>query len=73
MIRRRLHEHGINDRWARLRETLAGQVRVTATFRRADGRALHLRKATEAETGPMAIYQALGVNPSPGGVSKMLV
>jgi hypothetical protein len=29
-----------------LRETLAGQVRVTATFRRPDGRALHVRKAT---------------------------
>jgi transposase len=73
LIRRRLHEQGINDSWAMLRETLAGQVRVTATFRRPDGRALHVRKATEAETGQMKIYQALGVNPSPGGVTKMLV
>jgi hypothetical protein len=73
LIRRHLHAQGINDSWARLRETLAGQVRVTATFRRPDGRALHVRKATEAETGQMTIYQALGVDPSPGGVTKLLV
>ena len=73
LIRRHLHAQGINDSWAMLRETLAGQVRVTATFRRPDGRALHVRKATEAETGQMTIYQALGVDPSPGGVSKMFV
>ena len=73
LIRRRLHEQGINDSWAMLRETLTGQVRVTATFRRPDGRALHVRKATEAETKQMTIYQALGVDPSPGGMTKMLV
>lgn len=73
LIRRRLHEQGINDSWSMLRETLTSQVRVTATFRRPDGRALHVRKATEAETRQRAIYQALGVDPSPGGVTKMLV
>jgi len=73
LIRRHLHAQGINDSWARLRETLSGQVRVTATFRRPDGRALHVRTATAAETGQMTIYQALGVDPSPGGVTKLLV
>jgi transposase len=73
LIRRRLHEQGLHDSWARLRETLNGQVRVTATFRRPDGRALHVRKATQAEPGQRQIYQALGVDPSPGGVSKMII
>jgi transposase len=73
LIRRHLQAQGINASWAMLRETLAGQVRVTATFRRPDGRALHVRKATEAEAGQMTIYQALGVDPSPGGVTKLLV
>jgi len=73
LIRRRLHEQGIHDSWASLRAMLNGQVRVTATFRRPDGRALHVRKATQAEPGQRQIYQALGVNPSPGGVSKLLV
>ncbi|MFW5724294.1 MAG: hypothetical protein ACOCWF_06990 [Halochromatium sp.] len=73
VIRQRLREQGIHDSWTLLRETLSSQQRVTATFRRPDGRAWHVRKATEAETGQRAIYQALGVDPSPGGVSKMLV
>ena len=73
MIRQRLREHGITDRWATLREILAGQCRVTATFRRADGRTLHVRKATCAEPAQLAIIQALGSEPSPGGVQKMIV
>jgi transposase len=73
VIRQRLRAQGIHDSWPLLRETLSSQVRVTATFRRPDGRAWHVRKATEAEPAQRAIYQALGVDPSPGGVSKMLV
>ena len=52
---------------------LNGQVRVTATFRRPDGRALHVRKTTQAEPEQERIYQALGVDPCPGGVPKMIV
>ncbi len=43
LIRRRLRAHGITDRWATLRDILAGQCRVTANFRRADARTLHVR------------------------------
>jgi hypothetical protein len=73
LIRRRLHAHGISERWSTLRDSLAGQCRVTATFRRADGRTLHVRKATRAEPAQLAIIQALGSDPSPGGIQKMLV
>ena len=73
LIRRRLRAQGISDSWSTLRATLAGQCRVTATFRRPDGRTLHVRKATQAEAGQLQIYQALGLDPSPGGVKKMLV
>ena len=73
LIRRRLREHAITDSWSTLRATLTGQCRVTATFRRPDGRTLHVRKATQAEAGQLQIYQALGLDPSPGGVKKMLV
>ena len=47
--------------------------RVTVTFRRGDGRTLHVRKATRAETDQKAIYDALGIDPAPGGVRKMIV
>ena len=43
------------------------------TFRRGDGRTLHVRKATRAETDQKAIYDALGIDPAPGGVRKMIV
>lgn len=73
LIRRRLRAHGISERWSTLRDLLAGQCRVTATFRRADGRTLHVRQATRAEPAQLAIIQALGSDPSPGGIQKMLV
>ena len=47
------------------------QQRVTAVFRREHGRSLHVRKATRAETGQQAIYDALGIDASHGGVRKL--
>jgi transposase len=73
LIRRRLREHGMEARWSTLRDTLASQCRVTATFQRADGRTLHVRKATRAEPDARAIYQALNLNPAPGGIVKLIV
>ncbi len=73
VIRRRLHAHGEHASWRSLRHTLEGQQRITATFRRPDGRVLHVRKATRAEPNQRAIYEALGINTAPGGVKKMIV
>ncbi len=56
-----------------IRRILAGQCRVTASFRRTDGRALHVRKATQAEPDQAAIYRALNLNPAPGGTTKTIV
>ena len=72
-IRRRLAAQGENRSWSGLRDILEGQQRVTATFRRKDGRTLHVRKATRAEQPQEAIYRALGADPAPGGVRKMVV
>ena len=73
LIRRRLKTKGINDSWSTLRNTLCGQSRLTATFTCADGRTLHVRKATRAEPQQLRIYQALGINPAPGGIQKTLI
>ncbi len=73
VIRKRLKQRGEASSWTTLRRILEGQQRVTVTFRRKDGRTLHVRKATRAETDQKAIYDALGVDPSPGGVRKMIV
>jgi transposase len=75
LIRRRLKERDINanSSWRTLREIMRTQCRVTASFRRADGKALHVRKATRAEPEQMTIYRTLKVNPAPGGISKTIV
>ena len=64
VIRRRLRQHGQSESWTLLRRILNGQQRITATFRRADDCALHVRKATVAETAQREIYQALGISES---------
>ena len=73
VIRTRLRGHGNPASWTTLRRILDGQQRVTATFRRPDGRALHVRTTTQAEPGQRDIYEALGVDPHPGGVRKTLI
>ena len=73
VIRKRLRQRGDTSSWTTLRRILEGQQRVTVTFRRKDGRTLHVRKATRAEPDQRAIYDALGVDPAPGGVRKMIV
>jgi transposase len=72
-IRRQLSGSGRQDSWKRIRQIMNNQQRITATFRRQDGRTLHIRKATRAESEQKSIYDSLGIDPSPGGVSKMIV
>lgn len=71
--RRKLELAGDPVSWTRLREILSVQQRVTATFRQRDGRTLHVRKATTAEPALRRIYQALGIEVSPGGMQKLTV
>ena len=73
LIRSRLRAHGEHASWTTLRRTLQGQQRVTATFRCPDGRTLHVRTATQAEPEQRALYDALGVDPHPGGVRKTII
>lgn len=71
-IRRRLKVRGIDVSWSGLREILAVQRRVTASFTQRDGRTLHVRKATRPEPDLVRIYDALGLDPLPGGVQKLI-
>ena len=73
VIRTRLRKHGEHASWSTLRRILEGQQRVTATFRRPDGRTLHVRTTTQAEPEQRAIYDALGIDPQPGGVRKTII
>ena len=73
IIRHRLHKHDITGSWNSLRKIFSKQQRITAVFRRTDGRTLHVRKTSRAEPAHLEIYRALGVNPSPGSTKKMIV
>ncbi len=73
VIQTGLPEGGEQASWTTLRGRLAGQHRVTTVTRRADGRTLIVCKATQAEAGQQAIYDALGVSASPGRVRKIIV
>ena len=72
LLRTQLKKAGIDDSWATIRKTLAVQRRVTTSLRRRDGRTIHVRKSTTAEPALMAIYQALAINPTPGGTKKLI-
>ena len=73
IVRRHLRERGETASWTALRDRLAPRCRVTATFRCADGRALHLRKATALEPHQKPIYDALGIDPDAGGFVRKLI
>ena len=71
VIRRRLAERADGPirctSWTTLKRILGGRQRVTTTFKRADGRTVHVRKATRAEPQQQAILDALGITSSTGG------
>lgn len=72
-VRRRLRENADTASWTSLRHRLATRRRVIATFRCADGRTLHLRKATALEPLQKPIYHTLGIDPDAGGCIRKLI
>ena len=72
VIRKQLGQADLHQSWSSLRDTLSVQRRVTTSLRQRDGRTLNLRKSTVAEPDLMQIYQALHINPAPGGTKKLV-
>lgn len=72
-IRFRLKASGIHLGWNGLRRELEGQDRVTVELKRADGKTLHIRKASRPEPRQQVIYQALGISDRPGRTEKTLI
>jgi transposase len=70
-IRKKLKAQGTPASWTTLREVLAVQQRITATFRQRDGRTLNIRKTTVAEKTLKEIYEKLGISATPGGIQKL--
>jgi hypothetical protein len=72
-IRLQLKAKGVNDAWDTVRETLAGQQRITTTLKRRDGRTVHIRKATRPEAHHQNIGEILGLSANPGGTHRIVV
>ena len=60
VIRTRLRQAGEHASWTTLRRILEGQQRITATFRRADGRTLHCAQGDPRRTAPAGNLRCLG-------------
>jgi len=71
-IRFQLKAADIHLSWAGIRRELAGQDRVTVTLTGADGKTIHIRKATRAEPRQQVIYDALGISDRPGRTEKTI-
>ena len=69
-IRLQLKAKGIDDAWDTVRETLAGQQRITVTIQRRDGHTVHVRKATRPEPRQQKICEILKVPLNPGGTHR---
>jgi hypothetical protein len=59
--------------WEGLRCELQGQDRATVELRRADGKILHVRKASRPEPRQQRIYDALGIPGRPGKTEKTVM
>lgn len=72
-LRLQLKVEGVHDAWDTLRDTLAGQHRITTTLQRRDGRAVHVRKATRPEPRQKRILDILRFPANPGGTQRVVV
>ena len=72
-LRTQLKAEGMDGSWDRLRSILSGQVRITTTVQRKDGRTVHVRKATRPEVALQRIYTAVKLSANPGGVQQTIV
>ncbi len=72
-LRAQFKAQNIHDSWQTLRAKMENQQRVTVVMKRADGKTIHLRKASRAEPHQEAIYQALGISIQPSSIQKTVV
>ena len=73
LIRVQLKACGIHLSWDGLRRELTGQERVTVELKRADGKSVHVRKASRPEPRQQTIYDALGISDRPGRTETTVI
>ena len=72
-IRTKLREKGIHFCWETVRVRLSSHMRVSTTLKREDGRVVHIRKSSRAESNQKEIYDALDLPQQPGTTLKAII
>jgi len=72
-IRFKLRQKGIRFCWATVRTQLSSQIRISTTMKQKDGKAVHLRKSSRAESTHRTIYDALNLSTQPGQLTKTIL
>jgi transposase len=72
-IRFKLRQKGIRFCWATVRTQLSSQIRISTTMKKKDGKAVHLRKSSRAESSHRTIYDALNLSYQPGRIVKTIL
>ena len=72
-LRLQLKAQGFDGAWETTRTILSGQVRITTTLQRRDGKTVHVRKASRPEPAQQEIYTALKLSGNPGGTHQTTV
>ena len=72
-IRYKLRQRGVRFCWTTIRKQLSTQVRVSTTMKRKDGKIIHIRKSSKAETSHQAIYDALNLPHQPYKIVKTIL
>ena len=72
-IRFHLRQKGVRFCWTTIRKQLSTQVRVSTRMKRKDGKMIHIRKSSKAETSHQVIYDALNLPYQPGKTVKTIL
>ena len=72
-IRTKLREKGIHFCWETVRVRLSSHMRVSTTLKREDGRVIHIRKSSRAESNHKEIYDALDLPQQLGKTLKAII
>jgi len=72
-VRMKLRQNEIYLSWSTIRERLSTHARITTTFKRKDGKMVHIRKSSTANLFHKKIYSALNISCQPGKTLKTIL
>jgi len=72
-IRVKLRAKGIHFCWTTICTQLSSHVRISTTLKREDGKVVHIRKSSKAESDHKRIYDALGLPHQVGKILKTTI